>query len=233
MSRMKPLNQANFQMKIIKDLGMVYINDQKTKKYRSAIFQCTKCDGNQQYTVDSARYKNTKVCLKCSYKTRSRKNKTHGDAAKNTRLYRIWTNMNHRCNSVGGRDYPAYGGRGIKIEFKSYEKFKKWALKNGYSDKLSIDRIDNDGNYSKKNCRWTNQTVQSSNKRARNKSTKYVGIVERKDRKNRYHCRVAYNKKLLLSKIFLDLEEALLYRDKFILEHDLPHTLNILSRELT
>jgi len=88
----------------------------------------------------------------------------HGDSQK--RLYRIWWNMIHRCEYKKSNRYKNYGGRGISVceEWRnSYEEFRDWALSNGYSDDLSIDRIDVDGNYCPKNCRWVTEEVQANN----------------------------------------------------------------------
>ena len=82
-----------------------------------------------------------------------------------TRLYRIWNAMKQRCENPKAISFPRYGGRGIAVctEWKnSFEAFRNWAMANGYSDKLTIDRINNDGNYEPSNCRWvTNKTIQA------------------------------------------------------------------------
>lgn len=94
-------------------------------------------------------------------------NKTHGDSK--SRLFRIWSNMKNRCNNDKDKQkYKNYGGRGIKVcdEWNNnYDNFKKWALNNDYKEFLSIDRIDNDGDYEPSNCRWTDMKTQSRNKR--------------------------------------------------------------------
>ncbi len=94
------------------------------------------------------------------------KNATHGDSG--TRLYTIWCNIKARCGSPKEPAYKDYGGRGITIcdEWKSdFVAFKTWAMANGYAGSLSIDRVDNDGNYCGDNCRWTDAKTQGNNKR--------------------------------------------------------------------
>lgn len=86
-------------------------------------------------------------------------NKTHGDTG--NRLNNIWKGMKYRCTRK-----LEYSHIAVCEEWKnSYEEFKIWALSNGYNDKSSIDRIDNNGDYRPGNCRWTNQLVQSANTR--------------------------------------------------------------------
>lgn len=85
---------------------------------------------------------------------------------KNTRIYRIWCGMKRRCYNKHNEHFDRYGGRGIIVcdEWKAdFMNFYDWAMSNGYNDKLSIDRINNDGNYEPSNCRWANQKQQIVN----------------------------------------------------------------------
>lgn len=75
--------------------------------------------------------------------------------------------MKTRCYNESDYHYKYYGERGIEIcdEWKNdFEAFYNWAITNGYNDYLSIDRIDNDGNYEPSNCRWATQLEQVRNK---------------------------------------------------------------------
>jgi len=84
-----------------------------------------------------------------------------------TRLYRIWKDMRRRCNNPNRPDYSRYGGRGITVcaEWDDFAVFRDWAEASGYNDALTIDRIDNDGNYTPGNCRWVTIQRQSYNTR--------------------------------------------------------------------
>lgn len=84
-----------------------------------------------------------------------------------TRVYSIWQNMKARCYQTSHKGYNLYGGRGITVcdEWKNDAKaFCDWAMNNGYSDELELDRIDNNGNYTPSNCRWVTHAENNRNK---------------------------------------------------------------------
>lgn len=124
------------------------------------------------------------VCIKATSQLRSGKTRSCGCLRKETlsrmrtihglsgtRLHRIWAGMNKRCINPKSPYYYLYGGRGITVcdEWKhNFQAFYDWALANGYNEKLSIDRIDNDKGYSPANCRWATASEQRKNQR-RNK----------------------------------------------------------------
>lgn len=96
----------------------------------------------------------------------------------NTRIYNIYEKMKSRCNNEKCSGYVDYGGRGISVcddWMDSFVNFYNWSIVNGYSDLLTIDRINVDGNYSPNNCRWADMKTQQNNRR-NNRKVSYNGI---------------------------------------------------------
>lgn len=92
----------------------------------------------------------------------------HG--ASGTRLYSIYTGMLKRCRQPSTNGYERYGGRGISVcdEWKGehgFERFREWAMSHGYTDNLTLDRIDTNGNYEPDNCKWSTIEEQCNNRR--------------------------------------------------------------------
>lgn len=136
-------------------------------KNRQPRFKCL-CDcGNETIVFKSNLITgHTKSCG-CDKRKNARQLFTkHGLSG--TRIYRIWVEMNHRCYLASDTNYQKYGARGISVcnEWKdNFLAFYDWAMTNGYSDELTIDRIDNDLGYSPNNCRWATYSQQNKNRK--------------------------------------------------------------------
>lgn len=144
-----------------------YTKKQKTKQY---LCQC-ECGRYVKISYYNLIYGKTKSCgcLKSRYRT---PHLTHGMTG--TRIYEIWTGMKKRCENPKANNYHLYGGRGIKLckEWHSFGKFYRWAIENGYNDKLTIDRIDVNKDYEPSNCKWSTFKEQANNKR----NTVYITV---------------------------------------------------------
>lgn len=127
-----------------------------------------KCDcGNMVCVVTQHLKSGHSLSCGCFNKQRIKEHfTTHG--ATHTRLYSIWKSMKTRCYNNKSKAYPYYGGKGISVceEWKnSFQAFQEWALNNGYSDDLTLDRIDSDLGYNPYNCRWATWHEQRINQK--------------------------------------------------------------------
>lgn len=140
-----------------------------------------------------------------------------------TNLYRRWRDMKSRCFNPNNCNYKHYGGRGITVcdEWLDFNNFKVWALNHGYSKELSIDRIDNNGNYEPNNCRWVTHNIQCINMRHKNTSG-YVGICKH-SLDGAWYGRLKVNGKVVYTGRSKNIHEAAIMRNKYIIEHYLPN----------
>ena len=162
----------NLESLLGKKIGKLLVISYDDNMIRGKGRKCIcKCDcGNTYITWDRLiRYGNRQSCG-CLEAVRTQGTYRHGFSRKKSkeRLYKTWANMKSRCNNPNTKSYSDYGGRGIKIcdEWNNdFISFKNWALSNGYTDKLTIDRIDNNKGYYPENCRWVGKDIQGINKR--------------------------------------------------------------------
>lgn len=158
----------------VADSRIIVICEAAKTNSKKVRWKCMCACGNPRvFVVDGTglRFGNT---LSCGCIKKERCHKTHGESK--SKLYDVWCAMIKRCNNPHYHDYRRYGGRGINIasEWRTYEPFRDWAIANGYKEGLELDRIDNDGNYCRDNCRWVTHQEQCRN-RSSNVWIQYMG----------------------------------------------------------
>ena len=145
----------------------------------NAMVKC-KCDCGNVIVSRRNSVKNgiTSSCGCYHRETVGKINRTHGMT--NHKLYKTWRNMKSRCSNPNATKYSIYGGRGIKVcdEWNNnYMAFYNWSINNGWKPELSIDRINENGNYEPTNCRWADAVTQNNNLRS-NHNVTYNGRTQ-------------------------------------------------------
>ena len=152
--------------------GRLVVAARVPSKHGKTMFECL-CDCGNSTVVSSNNLRRGRV-ESCGCLLREKINK-HGMAR--SRIYRIYMAIKGRCTNINSPQYKYYGERGISMcneWLNSFQTFYDWAMTNGYRDDLTIDRIDNERDYSPDNCRWVTMQEQSENKRS-NKTIVFNG----------------------------------------------------------
>lgn len=139
------------------------------------LFKCD-CGNEKEALYDDVAFGRTMSCGCLNAELRKARSTKHGCAG--TRIYTEWASMKSRCYYTKNKAYQRYGGRGIKVceEWRnSFEKFKEWALTNGYDDNLTIERKNVNGNYCPENCCWIPLSEQAKNRRTTLKTSDEEG----------------------------------------------------------
>ncbi len=208
-------------MKLIKDLGLVLRPNTKRKR-RRGIYECSKCLEHFDLMTETVAAKSSTLCNSCMNKKKFKKHDFVG-----TRLYQIWGQMRGRCNIK-----EHYKNIFVCKEWDTFLTFKKWAETHGYSESLSIDRIDNDGNYEPANCRWTTAEIQNQNTRLIrvNNTTGYRCVFFDK-RRNTYYAQIMAFGNLVHIGSNKPKKELAQMVNKYIIENKLAQPLNEIPDE--
>lgn len=164
------------------------LNEKYSNGNYKHVFECPICLNEKITQLSNGKRDKTCGCVLTPVNTITEKKR---------RLYECWANMKTRCKNPNYKKSHRYNRRGIKLyqEWERFIPFQEWALKNGYKDNLTIDRIDNDGDYCPENCRWV-----SNKENHRNSSQVKINIDKAND------IRILYKKGVStfeLSKVYL------------------------------
>jgi len=223
---LRELKQSDYKMKIIKDMGMQYQTNKSSLKRRMAIFEC-ECGSEHRAQASDVKRGHVSRCRKCSFKKRGQKLITHG--LSKHKCFPTWHNMMRRCYNESHNGYEIHRSRGISVceEWHDISIFKVWFDTN-FKEGLSIDRINNNGNYEPSNCRFATQTIQSRNTTSHyvNNTSGYRGVYKASSKKGTWRAQISLKHKSVHIGNFNNKIDAAVAYNNYIIYNNLEHTLN-------
>ena len=215
------------ELELIEDLGIIYPSESSKHKARMGLYRCF-CGNTFRALSNDVKRGHTKSCGCYKIEKAKERSTTHGLSSH--RLYDTWNNMMYRCNNVSSPIYKDYGGRGIIVceEWLNVANFIEDMFPS-YIEGLELDRINNEGEYSKDNCRWSTKTVQERNTRRIHKhnTSGYRGVALLKSGASpKYMSSLKINGKSKYIGTYPTAIDAAKARDKYIIDNNLEHTKN-------
>lgn len=203
-------------LKIIEDFGyQEYGAPGKTRRF--VLAECLRCNSStKKYLLSTLRSGSTVSCG--CFRSLSVIQRTTSHGKSRTRTYRIWNKMKDRCLNKNHKHYPSYGGRGIKVcsEWMNFEGF--YSDMGNAPEALTLDRINVNGDYEPKNCRWANETEQKYNQRKSPRNTSGRTGVYFSKTGQYWYSSIRINKKTVGLGSFKTFEEAVNARQKAEIE---------------
>lgn len=216
-------------MVLIEDLGLKYPTNKSNKKYRYGLYKCPVCNDNFEVMTKSVLSGSSTKCRDCSNKKRRKFN------IKNNRIYVMWRNMKARCLNAKHDHYKYYGAIGITIDsawVNDYDCFQDWALSNGYTDELTIDREDVLEGYTASNCRFVGADIQAQNQRLlRSTNTSGYRGVNFNISLDKWIARCYLDDKRVHIGSFDNPKDGAIAYDNFIILNNLEQPLNFKKKE--
>ena len=207
-------------------LTVVELLEEKNSDGRQMCMCKCSCGNDYKLAIKSLRVGNGRSCGCLRRHSISARNYRHGYSVRGDchPLHGVYHDMKRRCCDPRRKAYPRYGGRGISVceEWKSsMDTFIVWAESNGYKEGLTIDRIDNDGDYEPSNCRWVNRCVQSANKGVSTMNTVGYKGLQLYPNCSAWAVRLSHQCRHVQLGPFTKFEEAVDARNSYITKHEL------------